>query len=129
MMRRILACFAAVTALGIVVSSETACARDHEAVQAADASIGIETSQMFVTVENRAGAPLLDMTIAIRTPGAEFTHLVTRLEAGQKQDIPLSGFSSRDGTTFNLRFSRPRAVHASALDLTGKKIDAQVAWK
>ena len=79
-MRRILACFAAVTALGIVVSSETACARDHEAVQAADGSIGIETSQMFVTVENRAGAPLLDMTVAIRTPGAEFTHLVTRLE-------------------------------------------------
>ena len=59
----------------------------------------------------------------------EFTHLVTRLEAGQKQDIPLSGFSSRDGTTFNLRFSRPRAVHASASDLTGKKFDAQVAWK
>ena len=128
-MRRILAYVAAVTALGILVSSETACARNRETVQAADALIGIDTSQMFVTVENRTGAPLLDMTIAIQTAGAQFTHLLTRLEAGQKQDIPVSSFSSRDGTTFNLRFSRPRAVHASALDLTGKKFEAQVSWK
>jgi hypothetical protein len=127
-MYRTLASFVGV-ALVTIVSSEIACARDHEAVQAADAAIGIETSQMFVTVENRAGAPLLDLTVAIETAGTQFTHLLTRLEAGQKQDIPLSSFSSRDGTTFNLRFSRPKAVHISASDLTSKKYEAQVPWK
>jgi hypothetical protein len=128
-MRKILVCVAAVMALDIMAAFEVACSRDKETVQAADAPIGIETSQMFVTIENRAGGPLLDLTIAIQTPGAAFTHLVRRLEAGQKQDVALSSFSSRDGTTFNLRFVRPRGVLVTATDLTSKKYEAQVSWK
>ena len=128
-MRRILVCLSAVMALGIM-ASEVACSRDNEAVQAADnSSIGIETSPMFVTIENKAGGPLLDLTVAIQTPGPTYTSLVTRLEAGQKQELPLSSFSSRDRTTFNLRLMKPRAVHVTATDLASKKYEAQASWK
>ncbi|PYR24583.1 MAG: hypothetical protein DMF98_14920 [Acidobacteria bacterium] len=115
-------------ALGIT-ASQAACSRDHEAVQAADTSIGIETSSMFVTIENKAGGPLLDLTVASQTPGPTYTSSVTRLEAGQKQELPLSSFSSRDGATFNLRLMKPRAVHVTATDLASKKYEAQASWK
>jgi hypothetical protein len=128
-MRRILVCVAAVIALDTIAAFEIACSRDKETVQAADAPIAIETSQMFVTIQNRAGGPLLDLTIAIQTPGTTFTHLVRRLEAGQKHDVSLSSFSSRDGTTFNLRFVRPKVVLVTATDLTSKKYESQVPWK
>ena len=128
-MRRILVCLSAVLALGIM-TSEVACSRDNETVQAADnSSIGIETSPMFVTIVNRAGGPLLDLTVSIRTPGPAYTSLITRLEAGQKQELALSSFSSRDRTPFNLRLMKPKAVHVTATDLMNKKYEAQASWK
>jgi hypothetical protein len=127
-MRTILVCLSAVMASGIM-ASQVACSRDNEAVQAADTSIGIETSPMFVTIENKAGGPLLDVTVAIQTPGPTYTSSVTRLEAGQKQELALSSFSSRDRTTFNLRLMKPRAVHVTATDLASKKYEAQAPWK
>ncbi|PYR37741.1 MAG: hypothetical protein DMF93_17400 [Acidobacteria bacterium] len=107
----------------------TACAQDKETVQAADASIGIETSSMFITIENRAGTPLLDLTTTIQTPSAPYTYLITRIEAGQKRDVPVNNFASRDGTSLNLRLIRPRSVRAAAKDLTGKSYESQTAWK
>src|SRR5438552_1990653 len=70
-MRTILVCLSAVMALGIT-ASHVACSRDNEAVQAADTSIAIETSPMSVTIENKAGGPLLDVTVAIQTPGPTY---------------------------------------------------------
>jgi len=122
-------CAVGALAVAAVAMSVAACARDKDVVQAADASIGIETSQMFVTLENRAGAPLLDLTTTIQTPAAPYTYLITRMEAGQKRDVPVSSFSSRDGTSLNLRLVRPRTVRVTAKDLTDKHYEAQVAWK
>jgi|SRR5689334_11468525 hypothetical protein len=116
-------------AAAALIFSFAACSQDKEVVQAADASIGIETSQMFVTIENRAGTPLLDLTTTIQTPSAPYTYLITRIEAGQKRDVPVNSFSSRDGTALNLRLVRPRAVRAAAKDLTGKSYESQVGWK
>jgi len=84
---------------------------------------------MFVTIENRAGTPLLDLTTTIQTPSAPYTYLITRIEAGQKRDVPVNSFSSRDGTALNLRLVTPRAVRATAKDLTSKTYEAQVSWK
>ncbi|HJZ77883.1 MAG TPA: hypothetical protein VKE51_39415 [Vicinamibacterales bacterium] len=129
-MRSIFLCAVGAAALMAVAVSQAACTDDKESVQAAaDAPIGIETSQMFVTVENRAGAPLLDLSIAVQTPSAPYTYLITRLEAGQKRDVPVNSFSSRDGTSLNLRLIKPRSVHATAKDLTGKSYDSQAPWK
>ena len=109
----------------------TACARDHEVAEAAsNAAIGIQTTQLFVTIENKAGTALMDLSAVIQAPGAPpYTHLITRLESGEKRDVPLSDFSSRDGTTFNLRMVRPRTVRVSAVDLTGKKYSVEAPWK
>src|SRR5205823_13593170 len=118
----------AVALIGVTVS-QSACAGDKETVQAADASIGIETGQLFVTVENRAGGPLIDRLITIQTPSAPYTYLISRIEAGQKRDVPVNNFASRDGTSLNLRLIRPRSVRAAAKDLTGKSYESQTAWK
>ncbi|HKB14381.1 MAG TPA: hypothetical protein VKD69_27135 [Vicinamibacterales bacterium] len=130
-MRSILACAFGVIALIGVTVSHAACAQDNETLQAqaANAPIGIETGQLFVTVENRAGGPLLDLSLTVQTPAAPYTYLISRLEAGQKRDIAVSSFSSRDGTGLNLRMVRPRSVRATAKDLTGKAYEAQAPWK
>jgi hypothetical protein len=127
-MRAILVCVIGVMALAATMS-QAACAADKETVQAADASIGIETSQLFVTVENRSGGPLIDLTLTAQTPSAPYTYMVSRIEAGQKRDIAVNSFSSRDGTGLNLRMVRPRNVHATAKDLTGRSYDATAPWK
>ena len=128
-MRAMLVCAIGVIALAATMS-QAACASDKETVQAAaDASIGIETGQLFVTVENRSGGPLIDLTLTVQTPSAPYTYMISRIEAGQKRDVAVSSFSSRDGTGLNLRLIRPRSVKAAAKDLTNKPYHAQVAWK
>ena len=130
-MRSIFVCVIGAMALIGGTVSQAACTSDKETVQAqaADAPIGIETGQLFVTVEDRAGGPLVDLTITVQTPSAPYTYMISRLEAGQKRDIPISSFSSRDGTGLNLRLIRPRAVKATAKDLTAKSYESQAPWK
>lgn len=128
-MRPLVLCVAGVMAFGVMALSEVACSQNTETVEAADASIGIQTSQLFVTIENKSGAPLLDLRVAIQTSSAPYTYLVTRLESREKRDVSLSSFSSRDGTSFNLRLAKPRTVEVSATDLTNKKYESRVAWK
>jgi hypothetical protein len=128
-MRSTLLCAAGVLALVAVASSQTACTNDKEIVQAADAAIGIETSQMFVTIENRAGGPLLDLTTTVQTPAAPYTYLISRIEAGQKRDVPVSSFASRDGAPLNLRLVRPKSVRVTAKDLTDKRYEVLASWR
>ncbi len=107
------------------------CANDHETVRAeTNAPIGVETSQFAVTLENKAGGPLLNLDVAVIAPGTPpFTHLVSRLEAGDKVDVSLSDFSSRDGTALNLRWAKPRSVKITATDLTDKKYEVEAPWR
>ena len=129
-MRSILGCLAGVAASGVIALSAAACEGDKESLEAAaNAPIGIETSQLFVTVENKSGGPLMDLRIAVQTPGAPYTYLVTRLEHGQKKEVPLNAFSSRDGTSLSLRMVRPRSVRVEGTDMMNKKHEAQVPWK
>jgi len=128
-MRPTQACLASVLAFGVVASLVGACSRDNEAAQAADAPIGIETSQLFVTIQNRAGIALLDAKITVQTPGAPYTYIFSRLESGEKKEVPLSSFSSRDGTSLSLRMVRPRAVQVTATDMVKKQYDVKAPWK
>ena len=94
------------------------------------AAIGIETSSVYVTVVNNAGAPIEDVRVAIQPVGnpMQFTSLVRRLENGEKRDISLSDFRGNDGTTFTPRIYRPRQVTVTATDIVGKKHERTVAW-
>jgi len=97
---------------------------------AAPAAIGVSTSASFLTVENRAGLPLLDAVITLKsTNGLSFSKPIGRLETSAKRDISLGELRAADGTTFSARFHTPREVVVTATDLVGKKYDVAVPWK
>lgn len=109
----------------------TGCGRDHEKVEAAEnAAIGIEPSNLYITITNKAGAPLTDLDMEIVSVTSQrFTKRLDRLEDGDHQDVSLSDFSGADGTPFNLRFNTPKQVEVKATDVAGKKYDVSVPWR
>lgn len=117
---------------GVVVAGLSACSGGGaQAPQAADAAIVVQTSQMFVTVQNKAGLPLVDVDVAILPVGnpTEYSKFVGRLENGQKRDVSLGDFAGRDGTTFSLSRVRPKTVRVKAKDVVGKAYDVAVPWQ
>ena len=94
-------------------------------------TIGVQTSQMFVTIENKAGLPLTDVKIEVIPYGGQtaFTASIYRLEGSEKRDFPLGRFNSRDGTPLNLRVVKPNVVRVTATDVSGKAHRAEVRWR
>lgn len=117
-----------VGALGLVLS---ACSGGGTTAQTENAPIGIQTSQLFVTVENKAGLALMDVNVAILPVGGavEFTKFVGRMENQEKRDFGLGDFSGRDGTPFSLRVVRPKSVRVTAKDLNDKAYQVEVPWQ
>ena len=96
----------------------------------APAAIAVQTSSLFVTVENHGDQPLVDVKIALKPPsGVVFSTSIWRLEPGAKRDLSLSDFRSNDGTGFSLRLQRPKQVVVTATDLMAKKYEVTVPWK
>ncbi len=97
----------------------------------AQAPIGVQTSQLWITVENRAGMALTDLVIEIIPAGSQVAYTARhwRLESGEKRDFAAAGFTSRDNTPFNIRVSRPRAVRVTGKDVTGKVVQVEVPWR
>ena len=106
------------------------CSSDSSAQQASDGPISVQTSQLFVTVENRAGLALMQVEVAILPVGrsTEFTRFVGRLESNQKRDVSVAEFRGRDGTPFNLRVIKPRTVRVRAKDIHNKPYEVAVPW-
>jgi hypothetical protein len=86
---------------------------------------------MFVTLENKAGLPLLDVNVAIVPVGAatEYTKFVGRVENAEKREIALGDFNGRDGTPFSLRVVRPTSVRVTAKDLNNKAYEVSTPWQ
>ena len=94
------------------------------------AAIAVATTSSFLTVENRAGLPLVDIDVAVKaTNGLSFTKSISRLESSAKRDMSLGEFRSNDGTAFSPRFHTAKEVVITATDLVGKKYDVKVPWK
>lgn len=126
---RTVACLLMVGGTGLVVAG---CSDSESAsAQQADAAIAIQTSQLSVLVENRAGVPLTEVDVVVVPIGraTEFTKLVGRLENGEKRDLTLGDFYGRDGTTLSLRVVKPKLVRVTAKDLTNKAYKVEVPWK
>jgi hypothetical protein len=125
---RIAAGALAIGALALVLS---ACSGGGGAATGDIAAIGVTTSQMFVTIENKAGLPLLDVNVAIIPVGAstEYTRFVGRLENAERREVALGDFNGRDGTPFSLRIVRPTAVHVTAKDMNNKAYELQTPWQ
>jgi hypothetical protein len=97
---------------------------------ASPAAIGVEMSASYLTIENRAGLPLLNLTVIVKsTSGVSFSKSIPRLEASAKRDLSLAEFRGNDGTTYSPQFHRAREVIVTATDLVGKKYDVTVPWK
>ena len=94
------------------------------------AAIGVETSPLFITVENRTAEPLIDVQVTIRRGRiAPYTTTLPRLGPSEKRDLSLGNFRSRDGAVLNVRMQRPTEVVVTAADPTGQKYDVTVPWK
>jgi hypothetical protein len=101
-----------------------------ESVSAAEGPILVETSQAFVTFQNRSGLPFTEVVISILPYGpGEYTRRLSRIENTMKREVPLTQFQGRDGTPFNLRVTRPKAVRVHAEDAAGKSYDVEVPWR
>lgn len=116
---------ASATTLGLV-----ACAAAPPA-QEQNAPIGIQNSQLSIVIENKVGMPLTDVDVAILPVGGatEFKKFVGRMENAEKRDLSLGSFYGRDGTTFNLRVVRPRAVRVTGKDLNAKPYSVEARWQ
>lgn len=107
------------------------CSEEGSAARVAeDAPVFVELSQTFVTLQNRSGLPLAEVSITIVPHGpTEFTRLLSRVENSGKRQVPLTEFRSRDGTPLNLRVVRPKSVRVRAQDVAGKSYELEVPWK
>jgi hypothetical protein len=107
-----------------------ACAAEPPA-QDQNAPIGIQNSQLSVVIENKVGMPLTDVDVSIVPIGGatEFKKFVGRMENAEKRDLSLGAFYGRDGTTFNLRVVRPKAVRVTGKDLNAKPYNVEARWQ
>jgi len=97
---------------------------------ASPAAIAVVTTPSFLTIENRAGLPLVDIKIDLQSAsGMSFSTSVSRLETGAKRDLPLSDLRASDGTSFSPRWQRPKQVVLTATDFVGKKYELTTPWK
>ena len=87
------------------------------------------TSPPMISIENRTAGALVDVTLSIKSGMLTFTDRVSRLEAKEKRQLRHTDFTSRDGTSFNLRVARPKEVAITAKDLDGKTFEATAPWQ
>jgi hypothetical protein len=87
------------------------------------------SSPPIITVQNRTAEPLVDVSIAIKSGMLTFSDRVSRLEANERRPIRQGDFTSRDGTSFNLRVARPKSIAVTAKNLNGKQFETTLPWE
>lgn len=96
----------------------------------ANGPIMVETSEAYVTFQNKTGLPLNEVNIVIQPYGpGQFTRVLNRIENTGRRQVPLNEFRGRDGTPFNLRVARPKTVKVTAQDAAGKSYELEIPWK
>ena len=105
-------------------------ARSKAQPEQLNAPVLISTRQTVIALQNRAGVPLADIKLTVVAYGnTEFTRMLGRMETEESREVNLNQLSSRDGTSFNARLSKPKLVRFTATDVNGKPVDLEVAWK
>lgn len=92
--------------------------------------LGITFSSTYLTLENRAGVPIVDARLEIVPRGVRppFRTTVPRIEGSAKHDVPFNLFRTADGTTFGRGNFRTRTLKVVATDVTGKVIELEVPF-
>lgn len=131
--RRPLVLAFAVTIAGLAAACSYTAGRESGAVGssgAQPAAIAVDRTAAYLTIENRAGLPLVDVSVVLAAAnGLSFSTSIPRLESGAKHDLPFANLRGNDGTQFSPRWQRPTQIVVTATDLVGKKYDVKVPWK
>lgn len=101
-------------------------------VESGTDQIGIDVSSLSVTIENKSGLGLRNVTVVVEPAGLQRTGyraLIGRVGNAQKRDISLSEFRTQDGTPFSPRGVQARAVRVTAEDMNGQMYEAVVPWE
>lgn len=90
----------------------------------------VQVSQLFISVANKSSGPLIDVRVTLVPSGrmVEFTATYNRLEPGQRRNFSYNDLKSRDGTQFNMRLHRPRAVRVTATDGQKTPYEIELPW-
>jgi hypothetical protein len=93
--------------------------------------IGVQTSSGFVTIENNTGKPIVDTKISIRMGTLQYPYMpgVPRLAPGEKRNLSIGDFRSRDGGQLYINLRRPNEVLVTATDVDGKTYEGRVPWQ
>jgi hypothetical protein len=94
-------------------------------------SILVTPSSRAVSVENRTGQSLVNVQVTIHQVGSspDFLQSVASMDAGERKDLPLPEFHTKDKVTLNIMFFRPQQVVVTAHDQLGNNYNTTVPWK
>jgi hypothetical protein len=118
-----------VAVIGLVATLSTAgCGR--ALADDPKAPVAVTVSQTYLTVNNKAGSPLIGGTIELVPSGvlAPYRTSLPRVESGSNREVRLDRFSGAGGARFLRGTTRIRSVRLLATDMTGKVYKREVPF-
>jgi hypothetical protein len=93
-------------------------------------SIAVARGERGVTVENRAGRPLLNirLEVQVRDNGAPFLYVLPTLDAGGSREIPYADFHTEDGTLLDAGSVAATEIKTTARDTLANSYNVAVPW-
>ena len=94
-------------------------------------SIVVARAERGITVENRAGRPLLNIRLVIegRDSGAAFAYTLPTVDSGATREVPFADFHSEDGTLFDPGSIAAKQIKTTARDTLGNSYDVTTPWE
>ena len=94
-------------------------------------SVVVARAERGITVENRAGRPLLNIRLVIegRDSGAAFGYTLPTVDAGATREVPFAEFRSEDGTLFDPGSTAAKQIKTTARDTLGNSYDVTTPWE
>jgi hypothetical protein len=94
-------------------------------------AIVVGRSESAVSVENRAGRPLLNVRVTVETgeTGTPFVLVLPTMDTGEKRDLRFEELRSEDGALFDPVSVHPRQVKVTARDTLANSYDVTIPWE
>jgi hypothetical protein len=94
------------------------------------ATIVVARTETGISLQNRAGRPLLNIRAAIETrDGAVFLHTLPTLDAGVTREVRFAEFRTEEGVLFEPSSVVPTQVKTAARDTLGNNYDVTTPWE
>lgn len=115
----------------LILGAVYGCSSTGPAQSSASTALKIEPSTFGISVENTSGAPMLDVRVNIVPVGAAtvFTAYQGRLENTEKKEFPFGMFAGRDGTPYDRRVVKAKAIQVTAKGMSNETFEAEMPWK